>query len=203
MAISTQTPTWPGDPPVSIDFTKLLAQGDSCNLSRLKLGAHTGTHLDAPYHFLETGRKVSEIPLETLIGPCRVLEVAGTGPIRQRDLESASLAKGARILFKTENSRRGLAQHNCFCTDYVALSLEAAGYLVAKAICLVGIDYLSVEPFTSSEPAVHQHLLRHNVVILEGLDLEGISAGEYELLCLPLKLLECESSPARVLLRGR
>lgn len=201
MPIRATMPVWPGDPPVAVAFDRRLAEGATCNLSRLALGTHTGTHIDAPWHFLETGRKIGQIPLTTLIGPCRVIEVSGAGPVRRQDLEAAGLDPGARLLLKTENSRRNLAARREFCTGYVALALEAAAYLVDRGVSLLGIDYLSVEPFATDDAAVHRLLLGNNIVVLEGLDLAGVRAGDYELLCLPLNLPECEGAPARVLLR--
>jgi len=191
---------WPGDTPVTVTPTSSITKGDKCNVSCLKMGMHTGTHIDAPYHFLKEGGTTDSIPIDTFIGKCVVVEANGNC-IEKEDFQSANLNEINKILFKTRNSK--LWTGNCpFDTDYVYLGIDAARYLVELNIRLVGIDYLSIEDFKSEDNAVHKLLLQNNVVILEGLNLAGITPGTYELICLPLKLQGCDGAPARVILKS-
>lgn len=200
LLISNELPVWPGDPPVSLITTKSMHKGDQCNVTELKMGTHTGTHVDAPYHFLKDGATVDVIPIETLIGPCLVVEIDAENVIEKKHLESHCLSKHSRILFKTQNSKLWSNNVGSFKTDYIALGLDAAIYLLEMHIILVGIDYLSIESF-QSDTTVHKLLLKNSITILEGLNLSGVKAGVYELICMPLKLQGCEGAPARVILR--
>jgi arylformamidase len=184
----------------------VLERGDPANVSHLALGSHTGTHLDAPRHFIPGGATVDHLPLDTLVGPARVVECPA-GPIRPDSLAPALGRDGpagrreARVLVKTGNSR--LWTHGRFARDYQALTLEAARELVRAGVLLVGVDYLSVEAFGGDGGAfpVHRCLLAAGVVILEGLDLSAVGPGRYELLCLPLRLKAGDGAPARAVLR--
>jgi arylformamidase len=176
--------TYPGDPEVRLERVSSIADGDVVNLSRLDLGVHSGTHVDAPLHFLEGGAAVEALPLDVLVGPCVV--VAG--------LDAAAVPAGAeRVLFKTPNSR--LWEREEFTEDFVALDAEAARALVAGGVRLVGIDYLSI-----GDEEAHRILLGAGVVAVEGLDLREVEPGEYRLVCAPLKLVGAEGASARVLL---
>lgn len=190
-----------GDPPVRITPAAALARGDPANVSRLDLGSHTGTHVDAPRHFIAGGATVDQLPLAALLGPARVVECAH-GPIGPEIVAEALGAPRrpdpARLLFKTGNS--GLWGRGHFVRDYQSLTLEAAHALVEAGVVLVGVDYLSVERFGREHP-VHRCLLAAGVVILEGLDLGAVTAGWYELCCLPLRIREGDGAPARALLR--
>jgi arylformamidase len=201
--ISKDIVTWPGDPPVSLTMVSSISDGAQCNVTRIGMGAHTGTHIDAPYHFLEHGTTVDAIPLENLIGPCFVIEVDSEDLITKKDIQSHNLEGHSRILIKTSNS--GLFSNPLipFNSNYVALGIEAARYLVEIGIILVGIDYLSIESFESDDCPVHKLLLRNHITILEGLNLSAVESGVYELICMPLKLIGCEASPARVVLRDK
>ena len=202
LRISTELPTWPGDPGVSITLTNSMARGDAANVTRLDLGVHTGTHIDAPLHFEPGGTGVDEISLDILIGPCRVFDVT-TLPekIDRSDLEPLELTQVTRVLFKTRNSEWWRQGERQFQKSFVYLTAEAASYLVQHGVKLVGIDYLSIERFASSDHPTHHALLRHGVVIIEGLDLSGIVAGDYELIALPIKLKDGDGAPTRVVLR--
>lgn len=200
--ISANVPVYEGDPPVKIDVASALKNGDAANVTQLCFGAHTATHVDAPSHFIDGTRQVHELDLEKLVGAARVIEldesVLEIGPEHVEDLENVE-----RILFKTRNSNFwNIASHD-FLTDFTYILPEAARVLVEKNIKLVGIDYLSVEKFGSADFATHVALLEKEVVILEGLDLRGVPPGDYELICLPLKIISetGDGAPARTILR--
>lgn len=193
--------TWPGDPIVSLKQVKAISKGDNCNVTKMQMGIHTGTHIDAPYHFIESGGKVGSIPMESLIGACLVIEVDSAVAVSKKDLIKHNISGHTRILIKTKNS--GLWKNNTrsFNADFIALGIDAAEYLAQMNVILIGIDYLSIESSYSNDNKVHKTLLGKNIIILEGLDLSEVKAGLYELICLPLKLQGCEGSPARVILR--
>jgi arylformamidase len=199
--LSASVPTYPGDPRFEIEFQKRLAAGDACNLARLSLGAHAGTHVDAPYHFRAEGITVDELPLEILMGKARVVETPVRDRIRREDLESLDLRDDLRVLLKTRMS--GQMRVPEFQEDFVHLTGDAAAYLAQAGIKLVGIDYLSVDRFGSTDFEAHHALLGAGVVIVEGLDLSEVEPGEYEMACLPLRIVGGDGSPARVVLRAR
>ena len=199
--ISSELPTYPGDPGVRIDDWSSLANGAGANVSVLYFGAHTGTHVDAPAHFIEGAKKVEQLDLDVLIGPAQVIEVPDHKSTIDEGFVAASCESGTiRVLFKTRNS--SLWDHE-FKTNFTYLELSAAKKLVAQGVKLVGIDYLSIEQFHSQDHAVHRALLSHEVVILEGLNLAQVPAGKYELICLPLRLRSHlgDGAPARAVLR--
>jgi len=202
--LSGRTPIYPGDPGLEIQSWKSLAKGDSANVSFLHFGAHTATHVDAPAHFIEGGKKVSDLQLEVLIGPARVIEA----PPELIELDEAFvktqyLDNVTRVLFKTRNSDFWLESQEAFRKDFTCLTHDAALFLLSKGIRLVGIDYLSVEKFKSAKHETHLSLLENGVVILEGLNLSEVPAGNYELICLPLLIAEGtgDGAPARTVLR--
>ena len=202
VAISENVPVYEGDPRVAIDVTSSIEKGDAANVTQLCMGAHTATHVDAPNHFIEGTRKVHELDLEKFVGRCRVVEldesVLAIAPEHVEDLENVE-----RILFKTRNSNFWNADSNNFRKDFTYITPEAARVLVSKNIKLVGIDYLSVEKFGSTDFATHITLLEKEVAIIEGLDLREVAAGDYELICLPLKIISetGDGAPARTVLR--
>lgn len=187
-----------GDPPVEISLSSSIENGDAANVSRLVMGAHAGTHVDAPRHFLQGGKTVDEIAPEVLIGPAAVVGIAGTGEISRSDLASAGVKGHERVLIKTSNS--ALWRRKGFQKKFAHLAKSAAEYLVETGVKLVGIDYLSVERFAASEPVAHLTLLRAGIVILEGLNLSEVEPGNYGLICLPLLLKGCDGSPCRAVL---
>lgn len=191
-------PVYPGDPEVAVERVSSIAGGSSANVSIYRLGSHTGTHVDPPLHFIEGGMAVDELPLDVLIGPALVVE-SGRGVIDREFLESAGIGGASRVIFKTGNS--GLMAKARFHEDFTHLSPDAAAYLVELGVRLAGIDYLSIERFKSPDHEVHKTLLGAGVVVLEGLDLSGVKPGEYELICLPLKVKGGDGAPARVVLR--
>jgi len=204
VTLSDQTPTYPGDPGIEITQWLNLEQGDAANVSLLHFGAHSGTHVDAPAHFIKGGSKVDSLSFENLIGPACVLEVPDEVMEIGKDfLTGLDLMNVERVLFKTRNSAFWSEANGHFRSDYTYLTAEAAAFLVEKKIKLVGIDYLSVEKFKADKFETHEILLGHGVTILEGLDLRQVSSGDYELICLPLKIGagSGDGAPARAVLR--
>ena len=199
--IRTGMPIYQGDPTLSIEPWSAMTKGDSANVSFLHLGAHTGTHVDAPAHFIEGANKIDSLPLDVLIGPARVVRVPDDRmEIDPEFLNRCDLTNVTRILFHTRNSS---FWNEGFRKDFTHVLPEAAELLVARGIKLVGNDYLSVEKFHSGHHRTHLTLLRNGIVIVEGLNLTNVPAGDYELICLPLKIADGagDGAPARVVLR--
>jgi arylformamidase len=191
---------WPDNPGIEIDHVQHLEHGHEATVSRLSLGVHSGTHVDAPVHFMVDGVGVDRVPFERLIGPARVIDIGELERIHRQHLEPMEFRAGDRVLFKTSNSGRW--EEPAFRTDYTCLSLEAGQHLAKCGIFTVGIDYLSIG---SMRRGVQTHLvlLQAGVCIIEGLDLSQAGTGWYDLICLPLRLEGLDGSPARVLLRRR
>ena len=199
--IHSTMPVYEGDPGVKIDAWSAFAKGDSSNVSMLNFGAHTGTHVDAPAHFIEGARKIAELPLEVLIGRARVIRVPDDlNEITPEFLGGCDLSGIERLIFHTRNSG---FWHEGFRKDFTHLLPEAAQHLVDRGVKLVGTDYLSIEKFHSGHHRTHLTLLSNNVVIVEGLNLSEVPEGDYELICLPLKIAEGsgDGAPARAVLR--
>jgi arylformamidase len=197
--ISPTMPVYPGDPSVSVEKVLQMSKGDVANVTHLSFGTHTGTHIDAPHHFVDGAMTVDEIPLNLLIGRARVVEI--TAPVITAEvLEEIDFTADVRVLFKTRNSY--LWSTSTFVKEFVYLTKDAAQYLVDNGIKVVGIDYLSVEQFNFSSPDAHRTLLGNGAVIIEGLNLSEIEPGDYELICLPLKIEKGDGAPARAVLRG-
>ncbi len=202
--LSEATPTYPGDPEIEIRSWKSLADGDFANVSLLHMGAHSGTHVDAPAHFIEGAGRVESLSLEALIGEAQVVEVPANILSIEAGFAAAHCQPGReRILFKTRNSSFWSDEHPVFHTDFTHIDLSAAEYLVSQGTKLVGIDYLSIERFKSEVYETHLALLSKGIVILEGLDLREVVAGIYELICLPLRIAggSGDGSPVRAVLR--
>lgn len=198
--ISPEMPVWPGDPAVQIELVSKIEVGDNANVSHLSLSAHTGTHVDAPFHFLQEGVSLDQVPLDLFVGPAYVVEILGVDLITARELANVGIPQDIeRLLIKTRNSELWVNGETEFKTEFVALSPDAAQFLVDHNIKLVGIDYLSIAPFKQSRPT-HQILLGNEVVILEGVDLSAVPSGNYMLYCLPLKLVGVDGAPARAIL---
>ncbi len=199
MPIHEDMLVWIGDPKVSIEKVATLKK-DGVMLSHFSFGSHTGTHIDAPAHFLENGKTLDQIPLEKFMGRCRVLDLTDINhqEILVSNLTAYNIQKGDRILFKTGNFR--LLKNPVFPKNYVSLSIGAAEYLVKKGVYLVGTDFLGIEKKASPGHPVHKALLSHNIVIVEGLNLADVPEGEYNMICLPLNVVGVDGSPARVVL---
>ena len=191
--LSADVPVFPGDPCFHMEFPHRIAEGKPYNVASITMGVHSGTHVDAPYHFIEDGATVEALPLEIMMGKVRVVQVA--------DVQSLDLTDEIRVLFKTRMS--GQLRKREFQEDFVYLTPAASAHLVQAGIKLVGVDYLSVEKFQSPDYASHHTLLGAGVVIIEGLDLTEADPGEYDLTCLPLRMVGADGSPARVVLRKR
>jgi arylformamidase len=187
LPISPEMPVWPGDPAVVLEQVSSMDAGAHDNVSRLECSVHTGTHVDAPHHFLNDHRTVDTLSLNVLTGPAQVIQIRDdVGLITAEILEKSSIPSGTlRLLLKTR--------------DFVGISVDGAEWLVRTGVKLVGIDYLSIAPYKQSLPT-HQALLKPGIVILEGVDLSAISPGAYTLYCLPMKLVGSDGAPARVIL---
>jgi arylformamidase len=199
--LSTRLPPFPGDPAFEMAPTHRMADGAPYNLSRLSLGTHSGTHVDAPFHFRPDGATVDKLSLDILIGRVKVVELLVRERIDRADVAALDLHDEIRLLFKTRMS--GQLQNPEFQPNFVHLTPEAATHLVAAGIKLVGIDSPSVEKFGRDDFAVHHTLLRAGVVIVEALDLSNASPGIYDMTCLPLLVAGADGAPARVVLRTR
>ena len=196
-------PIWPGGPKLSMQLASSIAKGNVVNVTRLETSTHTGTHMDAPFHFLANGVGIDQLPLEILIGPCRVFDLSElTEHITRAALEKCDFAGVTRALFKTRNSRHWTKDDRKFDKEFLAVAADAAKYLVELGVKLVGVDYLSVEAFDNQTHPVHNTLLEAGVVIIETLNLAEVSAGDYELIALPMKLKGADGAPARVVLRA-
>ena len=190
---------WPGDPSVTIKRVKDMEHGDAANLSEISMGVHSGTHVDAPLHFICQGQGVDKMPLDTMVGRARVIEILDTESIKLEDLLQHRIRRGERILFKTLNSSYVWRTEE-FIEDFVFIADDAALFLAERGVRLVGIDYLSVGSFNCGDYA-HRTLLSGGVWIIEGLNLLGVKQGKYDLICLPLKLGDGDGAPARAILR--
>lgn len=192
-------PVWPGDPPIEMHVLSSIAEGATANVSRWSLGTHTGTHVDPPRHFIADGRTVLEMPLHKLCGPAFIADVRGVRPcVAAAELERRVPAGVLRLLLRTDNSAM---DHTAFHDDFVALAPDAADWLVRKGIHLIGIDGPSIETFGSPDYRVHHTVLGAGIAVIEGLRLDGVPSGPYELVCAPVPLLEADGSPARVFVR--
>jgi arylformamidase len=203
--LTNDMPTYPGDAGVEIRDWSSLANGDSANVTQLNFGAHTGTHVDAPAHFIEGAARSESLSLDSLIGETRVIEVPESlMSINKTFVEEHCEQKTTRFLFKTRNSRFWSSGSTQFRQDFTYLELSAAEYLVNRGVKLVGIDYLSIEQFGQKQHPTHLALLSHGVVIVEGLNLTDVPAGVYELICLPLRIRsgKGDGAPARAILRS-
>lgn len=199
VALAPGIPTYPGNPEFEMQPIKRIADGASSNVSRLVMGTHTGTHVDAPRHFFDDGAAADTLEIELLIGRARVIDLPLRRGITADDLSAAGLREDVRVLLKTPNS--ALWGAGAFREDYTHLTESAARYLVEQGVKLVGVDYLSVEQYKKPGAPAHRALLSHGVVIIEGLNLSEAAPGVYELYCLPLRVAGADGAPARVVLK--
>ena len=196
--LKTGMPTFPGNPDFELHAVKRIAEGGSSNVSRLVLGTHTGTHVDAPRHFFDNAATVDALALDLLIGRARVVEITKRGGITREDLAAANLREDLRVLLKTPNS--AFWNEPAFRQDFTYLDESAASYLVEQGVKVIGIDYLSVEQFKKPGAPAHRALLSRNAIIIEGLNLSDAAPGMYEMYCLPLRIA-ADGAPARVVLK--
>lgn len=201
VAISDATPIYKGDPGVEVSSFKSISSGATANVSQVAFGVHTGTHIDAPNHFIDGAKRVHEIDPQKLVGPCRVIEVPTD--VTAIEPEHVGEIKGVtRVIFKTRNSSFWSEPELGFRTDFTYITPETAKLLAENGIVLVGIDYLSIEKSGSPGHPVHVTLLENEIVILEGVDLREVPAGNYDVICMPLKYIGGggDGSPARTFL---
>ncbi|HEB12621.1 MAG TPA: cyclase family protein [Actinobacteria bacterium] len=197
--LSSSTPAWPTDPPLVLEEYKAISQGGSSNVTKLTLGSHAGSHVDAPLHFFPEGMPVDQLSLDVLIGEALVVEVTADEIDRSVLEDKLPGERVRRLLFKTKNST--LWSNPEFVPDFVGLTADGAEYLVKSGVELVGIDYLSIEAAHGTGAPAHLALLENKIIIVESLNMSGVAPGKYELICLPLKLENVDGAPARVVLR--
>jgi arylformamidase len=192
---------WPGDPAFQIERTLDQEKGDACTLSHMNLCAHTGTHMDAPLHFIRNAAPIDQMPLDATVGPARVIPIGNATSIQADELRRHEISPGERILLKTANSDRRW-QDNAFDENFVFISRDGAAYLAGCRIRSIGIDYLSVDGFHRDAAHAHLELLGAGIWIIEGLNLSHVDPGPCELMCLPLRLMGADGAPARAILRS-
>jgi len=192
---------WPGDPAFHIRRVYDQKNGDLCTLSQIEMSVHTGTHMDAPLHFLKGAATIDTMPIEATVGPARVIAIRDRKAIGREELLEHNIQPGERILFKTANSET-CWNTDAFDEDFIYIAADGAEYLAERAIRTVGVDYLSVGGFRKDIVETHQSILGAGIWIIEGLDLRAVTPGAWELICLPLKLMGSDGSPARAVLRS-
>jgi arylformamidase len=193
-------PVYPGNTAFSIEAIKRIARGDSSNVSTLHMGAHSGTHVDAPRHFFDQAPGTEGLPLDMLMGRVRVVEVASRKGIAREDFADVDLSEDVRLLIKTHNSRLWGSRE--FHPDFVGVSESGARFLVERGVKVLGVDYLSVEEFKKPGAPAHHILLGGGTIVIEGLNLLDVEPGIYDMVCLPLRIVGCDGAPARVVLRA-
>jgi len=200
----TRTPVYEGDAPMKFEFLKDMRRGDKFTLSVYSMGAHSGTHVDAPMHFLAGGAPVDQVALDPLIGPARVIEIPDSvQAIDAAELNRHDWRNAKRVLFRTRSSLRGWMDSSTFHRDFAYIAPDAAQIIADAGVVLVGVDYISAEQFGAPAPRTHQILLGRGIPIVEGLDLRPIQAGDYDVIVLPIKVRGHEGAPARAIARAR
>ena len=200
VGLERNMPSWPGSIGFNIDSTSELSSGKCSNNSKIECDVHIGTHIDAPWHFIEDGLTVEKLSLDKMIGEVCVIDLQDVEMIDREILSKQNYPDNLkRILFKTNNSKLWKNKETNFKKDYVALTKDGAEWIVENSIELVGIDYLSIQRFSDSY-ATHEILLKNEIVILEGVCLSNVEPGSYELFCLPMKIIGADGAPARVIL---
>ena len=193
---------WPTDPSVRIERFSDMDKGAVCNVSKVEMCAHVGTHMDGLNHFIKDGAPLDTVPFDAVIGPCRIIEMKDTDSVKTEELKKHNLRKGERILLKTRNSKRQWWDEG-FDTRFIHISKDAAQHMVERDIRTIGIDYLSVGGYERDGVECHQVLLGAGVWIIEGLNLTKVKPGKYDLICLPVKIRNSDGAPARAILRSR
>jgi arylformamidase len=198
------TPVYEGDAPMKFEFLKDMRKGDGFTLSVYSLGAHSGTHIDAPMHFVRDGASIDRVPLDPLIGPARVIDIAdNVQAIDAAELDRHAWRGAQRVIFRTRSSLHGWMSSPTFRRDFAYIAPDAAQLLADAGVQLVGIDYISAEQFGAPAPRTHRILLGKGIPIVEGLALEGVRAGDYDLIVLPMKVGGHEGAPARAVMRRK
>lgn len=196
-AVDRNTVVWPGDTPFTDEWVMTIPGGCSCNVSTIRMSVHCGTHADAPFHFIEDGKKTGEVPLDSFVGPCQVVAVKNEECVQASDLEGIDLESVERILFKTKRPCTATTWRD----DFAYMGTDAAKLLAASNVCLIGIDTPSMDPMTSQTLDAHKIMSGAGLVWLENLDLSQVDPGRYELIALPLKLSQSDAAPVRAILR--
>lgn len=191
---------WPQDPAFSIKKHKSIKAGDDANISVINTGVHSGTHVDAPNHFLENKKGADSMPFSAMLGTVKIIEIKDNVSVKVEELKQHKILKGDRIIFKTINSN-SIWEEEKFKSDFVYVSAEAAKFLAAKKIKTIGIDYLSVGGYKKDGRQTHIILLNSGIWIIEGLKLHGVKPGRYFMACLPLKIHDSDGAPARIIIR--
>ncbi len=198
------TPVYEGDAPMKFVFLKDMRKGDGLTLSAYSLGAHSGTHIDAPMHFVRDGASIDRVSLEPLIGPARVIDISdNVQSIDAAELNRHKWRGTPRVIFRTRSSIRGWMKSSTFHRDFAYIAPDAAQLLADAGVRLVGIDYISAERFGAPSPLTHRILLGKGIPIVEGMSLETVQPGDYDLVVLPMKVAGHEGAPARAILRKR
>lgn len=199
--IHTTMAVWPGDPKVSNGLESSIKAGNDANITKIQMSAHTGTHIDAPFHFVDEGISIDLLDLNSLIGEAEVIEIDHDVKMITASIlaELGKVKWPMRILFKTNNSQKKLIENPEFSKDFVSLSVDASEFLIAKGVKLIGIDYLSIAPFENGDQT-HVVLLENEIIVIEGLNLKEVNPGVYQLIALPIKLQGADGAPARVVL---
>jgi arylformamidase len=192
---------WPTDPEVQIKRIHDMKDGDQDNLTHISMCAHSGTHMDAPCHFRKSAKTIDKMPLTAAIGKARVIEITDKEFITVEEIRPYRIRKGERILFKTKNSRSRW-DNKPFMKKSVHLSTEAATFLVERGVQTIGIDYLSIGGYNGNVIEVHNTILKAGIWVIEGINLYKILPGNYELICLPIKISGADGAPSRALLRA-
>lgn len=203
VALSEDTAAWPGDTPLERRLVARFDEGSASQLTTLTFTAHLGTHVDAPGHFSPSGKTIDQYAPERFILPATVVEAPGGAVVGPEVVAAADVARGGAVLFKTANSRRGVCRSGAFCEDFACIAPETAAACVEKGASLVGIDCWSIDAYRDATFPAHRALLDNDVLVLETIDLAGVPPGPYTLICLPLKLTDCEASPVRAVLLER
>ena len=199
-----KTPVYEGDAPMKFDFLKDMRKGDNLTLSVFSMGAHSGTHIDAPMHFIADGIPIDQVALDPLMGAARVIDIADSvQAIDAAELNRHDWRGVKRVLFRTRSTLRGWMDSSQFHRDFAYIAPDAAQLLVDSGVVLVGVDYISAEQFGAPAPRTHQILLGRGIPIVEGLDLRPVQAGDYDVIVLPIKVAGHEGAPARAILRKR
>jgi len=191
---------WPGDPAVKIKHLSDMDQGDDYTVSHISMMVHTGTHMDAPLHFTKSKTSMDKMPLDATVGKARVIEIHSKDYITPEELRPQRIRKGERILFKTRNSKSKW-DRKPFNKKFIPLSIDAARFLAERKIKTLGVDYLSIGEYDGNVVEVHRTILKAGIWVIEGLDLSKIEPGDYEMICLPLKIVKSDGAPARAILR--
>ncbi len=193
---------WPGDPACIIKRVVRMEDGAPCNLTHLSMSAHTGTHMDSMRHFVKNGKTMEQMPLDAVIGVCRVIKINAKDQITPAHLRNLRLRKGERVIFKTSNTTKSW-KTDTFDKNFVSIRQDAGQFLADRGVMTVGVDYLSIGGWEKDGVEVHQVMLGAGIWVIEGLDLSKIKPGSYDMICLPLKIVGSDGAPARALLRPR